>query len=90
MRRRPVQAFLVGAIVGGLLMSIADSDIGAKIPIPVYWILVPGLLLTSPILLLSGGVHGSLAGPIFMIVPIANGLVYTLLDRLVRRRRSKS
>ena len=67
-------------------MWVADSDFGLKIPIPIYWILVPGLLLTTPVLLLTGGVHGSLAGAMSILVPVVNGLVYAYLDRWIRRR----
>ena len=89
MRRRPVQLFLIGAVVGALLMGVADTDLGLQIPIPFYWILVPGLLLTTPLLFLTGGVHGEFTGLIFVLVPVVNGFVYLYLERWIRRRRAK-
>ncbi len=39
-------------------------------------------------LLLAGGVHGSLSGVMFLLVPVVNGLVYAFIDSRVRHRKS--
>lgn len=89
MKRRFVRVFLIGAMVGAIVMGLADTQAGAWVPAPFYWIVVPGLLLTTPVLLALGGAHGSYAELIFNAAPIANGVMYVLLDQWIQRVRRR-
>jgi hypothetical protein len=88
-------AFAIGAIIGGSLLIPTFSTGWEKIPWPIQWLLMPGILLLAPAWVLTGGVHGDYGGSLFDLVPWANGLAYALLAAGIRlaskrRRRKKA
>jgi hypothetical protein len=86
-------AFALGAIIGGSLLVPTFSNGWEKVPWPIQWLLMPGILLLAPAWVLTGGVHGDYGGALFDLMPWANGLAYALLAAGIRmaskRRRTK-
>lgn len=78
-------AYIIGAIVGGSFVVQRFSSGWDRVPWPIQWLLMPGILFLAPAWVLTGGVHGDQADSLFQLVPWANGLAYALVAAGIRR-----